>query len=43
MVLQEMFALRGKTARRIGEDRTAIYEQVYRDLSTKVSNGTLPE
>ena len=42
MVLQEMFALRGKTARRIGEDRTAIYEQVYRELSAKVANGTLP-
>ena len=42
MVLQEMFTLRGKTARRIGEDRTAAYEQVYRDLATKVANGTLP-
>ena len=42
MVLQEMFALRGKTARRIGEDRTAIYEQVYRELSAKVGDGALP-
>lgn len=42
MVLQEMFALRGKTARRIGEDRTSIYEQVYRDLYARVEQGILP-
>ena len=42
MVLQEMFALRGKTARRIGEDRTAAYEQLYLELSAKVESGTLP-
>ncbi|MCC6396174.1 MAG: adenosylcobalamin-dependent ribonucleoside-diphosphate reductase [Bacteroidetes bacterium] len=37
-----MFALRGKTARRIGEDRTAAYEQLYRELSAKVESGALP-
>ncbi len=42
MVLQDMFALRGKTARRIGEDRTAMYQQLYAELSDKVENGTLP-
>ncbi|MBP1658697.1 MAG: ribonucleoside-diphosphate reductase class [Bacteroidetes bacterium] len=42
MVLQEMFALKGKTARRIGKERTAMYEQVYRELSGKVESGALP-
>ncbi len=42
MVLDEMFALKGKTARRIGEDRTARYEALYRELAEKVDRGALP-
>ena len=42
MVLQDMFALKGKTARRIGKERTAMYEQVYRELSGKVESRALP-
>lgn len=42
MVLREMFAVRGKTAKRIGESRTKVYEDLYRDLSERVASGTLP-
>jgi ribonucleoside-diphosphate reductase alpha chain len=37
-----MFAIRGKTAKRIGEPRTQAYEQLYRELHALVENGTLP-
>jgi len=42
MVLHEMFAHKGKTVQRIGEERTAVYEKLYRGLSAGVDSGTLP-
>lgn len=42
MVLEEMFALKGKTTRRIGDERTELYAQIYRELAAKVERGDLP-
>jgi len=42
MVLRDMFATKGKTVQRIGEDRAAIYERLYGDLAAKVERGELP-
>ncbi len=42
MVLRDMFAAKGKTVQRIGEDRAAAYERLYADLSDKLERGALP-
>lgn len=42
MVLREMFAKKGKTVQRIGEERAATYERLYADLTGKVERGELP-
>ncbi len=42
MVLREMFAKKGKTVLRIGEERAATYERLYADLAGKVERGDLP-
>ncbi len=42
MVLREMFAKKGKTVQRIGEERAATYERLYADLAGKVERGELP-
>lgn len=42
MVLREMFAKKGKTVQRIGEERAATYERLYTDLTGKVERGELP-
>ncbi len=42
MVLQEMFAKKGKTVERIGEERAATYERLYAELAGRVERGELP-
>jgi ribonucleoside-diphosphate reductase alpha chain len=42
MVLREMFAKKGKTVLRIGEERAAAYERLYADLTGQVERGELP-
>jgi ribonucleoside-diphosphate reductase alpha chain len=42
MVLREMFEKKGKTVKRIGEERAATYERLYISLAEKVERGDLP-
>jgi ribonucleoside-diphosphate reductase alpha chain len=42
MVLREMFEKKGKTVKRIGEDRATTYEHLYAGLTQKVERGVLP-
>jgi ribonucleoside-diphosphate reductase alpha chain len=42
MVLREMFEKKGKTVKRIGEERATTYERLYTSLAEKVDRGDLP-